>query len=146
MFLKPLPLGPSACASPSRELPPPPPNPMQWACWWMGGGPILFPLSPWLDINFTDPANTWTPSAAPRLLDFHIELWKLGAARRPLPGNNPPLPRSLLLSSRFLARSTPPMPPPITASPFVTGLHLPLEPHLVALPLLSQTTTTNTRN
>ena len=59
---------------------------------------------------------------------------------------SPPLPRSLLLSSRFLARSTPPMPPPITASHFVTGLHLPLEPHLVALPLLSQTTTTNTRN
>ena len=55
-------------------------------------------------------------------------------------------PERTYLQARFLARSTPPMPPPITASPFVTGLHLPLEPHLVALPLLSQITTTNTQN
>ena len=58
----------------------------------------------------------------------------------------PPPPQIPLLSSRFLARSSLPTPHPTMASPFVTGLHLPLEPHLVALPSLSQTTTTNTPN
>ena len=130
MFLKPLPLGPSACVHLNPGLLPPPlvnsPHPpltlsSEPAGGW-GAVQYYFHFRP--DSTATS-LTQLTPELHQLPSDFSTSIlsYEQWAAPEDLFQVTPPPPQNPLRSSQFLARNPLPTPPPTMASPFVTGRH-----------------------